>query len=133
MPDERLPQRTLKTTLLVAALFTVVYLASGQNAAALGIAIGAMLGLVSLWSLTVAVPQLFASPSQASKLGLGLLMLAKLPFYAGVLMVAMTSPSVNAFTVFVGVGLVPAVLVLKVIGHLVASPGRPGELVKAER
>src|SRR5690242_15558974 len=107
MPDDRLPQRTLKTTLLVAALFTVIYLVSGQLPAALGIAIGAMLGLVSLWSLTVAVPRLFASPSQASKLGLGLLMLAKLPFYCGVLMFAMTSPLVNPFTVFVGVALVP--------------------------
>jgi hypothetical protein len=132
MPDDRLPQRTLKTTVLVAGLFTVVYLAYGQMAAACGIAIGSMLGLVSLWSLTIAVPRLFRSPNQMSKLWLGLLMLAKLPLYAGVLMFAMSSPAVNAFTVFVGVALVPVVLVLKVVGHMAVTATGISEMQEAK-
>lgn len=117
MPDDKLPQRTLKTTFTIAALFTIVFIVRGDLTLALGLATGAMLGMVSLWNLTMAVPPLFASRNPAAKLGLGLFMLIKLPFYAGVLYFAMASPLVSSIATLVGVGLVPAVIVLKVVGY----------------
>jgi hypothetical protein len=126
MPDDKLPQRSLKTTFLTAVLFSIVAVARGEFAWALGLAIGAFLGMASLWSLTVAIPRLFASRNPAAKYGVGMLMLMKLPFYAGVLYFAMASPLVSPFATFVGVALVPAVIVLKVAGYraITASPAR---------
>jgi len=123
MPDDKLPQRTLKTTFTIAVLFSILFLARGQAQIAFGLAVGAMLGLVSLWSLTVAVPRLFASPNAGSRFGLGMLMLLKLPFYGVVLNFAMTSPAVSPFSVFVGVALIPVVLVLKTVGYNLVSQG----------
>jgi hypothetical protein len=118
MPDDKLPQRTLKTTFTIAALFAVVLVARGELAWAFGLAIGAMLGMVSLWSLTVAVPRLFASRNAGAKFGLAVLMLAKLPFYGGVLYFSMATPLVvSPLATFIGVALVPAVIVLKVLGY----------------
>lgn len=117
MPDENLPQRTLKTTLYVTILFTILFALRGQTTIALGLAIGAMLGIVSLWSLTFAVPRLFHSANPAAKFLLGMLLFCKLPFYAVVLDFAMTSKAVSPFSVFVGVALIPVVVVLKVVGY----------------
>jgi hypothetical protein len=126
MPDDKLPQRTLKTTFTIAALFSIVFVVRGELALALGLAIGAMLGIASLWSLTMAVPRLFASRHPSAKIGLGALMLAKLPFYAGVLYFAMASPLVSPLATFVGVALVPAVIVLKVVGYRAISEAPAG-------
>ena len=123
MPDDKLPQRTLKTTFALAALFSIVFALRGQYAIALGLATGAMLGLVSLWSLTMAVPRLFASRNPAAKIGLAFLMFFKLPFYVGVLYFAMASPAISPFAVFTGVALVPAVIVLKVLSYRTLSEG----------
>ena len=117
MPDDKLPQRTLKTTFTIASLFAVVLVARGELAWALGLATGAMLGMVSLWSLTMAVPRLFASRRVGAKFGLAVLMLAKLPFYGGVLYFSMASPFVSPFATFLGVAMVPGVIVLKVLGY----------------
>ncbi len=129
MPDDKLPQRTLKTTFMLAALLSVVFLLRDQPAIAFGLAIGAMLGLVSLWSLTMAVPRLFASRNPAAKIGLGFLMFFKLPFYAGALYFSMASPAVSPFAVFTGVALVPAVIVLKVVSYRALLEGAPGKPV----
>lgn len=122
MPDddindmhETLPQRTLRTTFLVAALFATVYALRGQGAISLGLGVGAALGLFSLWTLTAAIPRLFGGGSPVGRFWLGLLTMAKLPIYMIVLDFAMTSKLVSPFAVFCGVALVPVVLVLKVV------------------
>lgn len=115
MQEQALPQRTLRTTLWLAALFVLVFGLRGQATVSFGLAIGAAIGLFSLWSLTVAVPRLVRQNSAIAKFGLGMMMLAKLPLYAVVLGVAMVSPSVHPFAVFAGVALVPLVITLKVL------------------
>jgi hypothetical protein len=116
MPDETLPQRTLKTTFWLVTFFTLVFAVRGQLPIAFGLALGGALGLFSLWSLTFAIPKLFSSPSPIAKFKLALLTLSKLPIYAISLYFAMASPVFSPFSVFVGVALIPAVLVLKVVG-----------------
>ena len=123
MPDEGLPRRTLRTTFWVAALFTLVFALRGQTTVALGLALGAAISMFSLWSLMVSVPRLFGSAAPAGRAAFGMLLALKLVLYAAVLAYAMSSPWFHPFAVFVGVGLVPAVLVLKVIGYRLASPG----------
>ena len=123
MPDEKLPQRTLKTAFWLGALFTLIFGLRGQTTIAFGLAIGAAIALSSLWSLIYVIPRLFTPDNPAAKLWLGVLWLLKLPVYAVVLYYAMGSRSIQPLAVFAGVALVPVVLVLKVLGHrLVQKP-----------
>jgi hypothetical protein len=115
MSEDTLPQRTLKTTFWLVAFFTMIFAVRGQLSISLGLVIGGALGLFSLWSLAFAIPKLFGSDNPFSKFLLGILSLLKLPIYAGTLYFAMTSPLVNAFAVFMGVAMVPVVVVLKVL------------------
>jgi len=117
MPDERLPQRTLKTTFWVGAFFMLIFGLRGEMPVVFGLAIGTSIGLLSLWSLIFAVPRLFVPGSAAPKFLLGMVAFLKLPLYAAILSFAMTSRFVNPFAVFVGAALVPVVLVLKVVGY----------------
>ena len=115
MSEDNLPQRTLKTTFWLVAFFTMIFALRGQLSVSLGLAIGGALGLFSLWSLAFAIPRLFGSANPFAKVALGFLSVLKLPIYAGTLYFTMTSPAVSPFAVFVGVALVPAVVVLKVL------------------
>lgn len=126
MPDERLPQRTLRTTSWVGAFFMLIFALRGEMPVTFGLAIGTAIGLLSLWSLIFAVPRLFVPGSAAPRLLLGMVALLKLPLYAIILSFAMSSPSINPFAVFVGAALVPVVLVLKVVGNQLAlKPNTP--------
>jgi hypothetical protein len=116
MSQDNLPQRTLRTTFWLVAFFTMIFAVRGQLTVSLGLAIGGALGLFSLWSLAFAIPRLFGSVNPWSKFLLGVLSLSKLPIYAGTLYFAMSSSLVSPFAVFVGVALVPLVVVLKVVG-----------------
>ncbi len=117
MPDEKLPQRTLKTTFWLACFFLIVFALRGQYTIVSGLAVGAAIGLSSLWSLTVAIPRLFVPGNSAAKFWLGVVALLKLPLYAVILAVVMSSKYFEPFAVFAGAGLVPAVIVLKVLGY----------------
>jgi hypothetical protein len=115
MSEDTLPQRTLNTTFWLVAFFTMIFALRGQLSVSFGLAVGGALGLFSLWSLAFAIPRLFGSANPWSKFLLGMLSLFKLPIYAGTLFFTMTSPSISPFAVFVGVALVPVVVVLKVL------------------
>lgn len=117
MPNETLPQRTLRTTFWLAALFSLIFGLRGEMKIAFGLALGSAIALFSLWSLIVLVPRL-VTPGKApvSKFLLGTAAFLKLPLYAGILQFAMVSPLIEPFAVFVGACFVPAVLVLKVVG-----------------
>jgi hypothetical protein len=117
MPDDNLPQRTLKTTFWLAAFLTLIFYLRGQTAISFGLAIGAAIGLTSLGSLTFAVPRLFNPGNPVAKLWLGMIALVKLPVYALVLSFAMSCKYIAPLAVFVGAALVPAVIVLKVLGN----------------
>lgn len=116
MSEDNLPQRTLKTTFWLVAFFTMIFGLRGHMTVSFGLALGGALGLFSLWSLAFAIPRLFGSVNPYAKFLLGILSLLKLPIYAGTLYFAMTSPLISPFAVFVGVALVPVVVVLKVVG-----------------
>lgn len=122
MPDEGLPRRTLRTAFWVAALFVVVFAARNEPKVSLGIALGAALGLFSLWSFVIVVPRLTQEGGGGGKLSLGLLLALKLPLYGVVIGVAMASPWFSPLAVAAGVALVPAVLALKVIGYRFVQP-----------
>ena len=117
MTDDRLPQRTLKTTFWLSAFFALVFALRGELPVSFGLAIGSALGLLSLWSLTIVIPRLFQAGNPAAKFWLGILSVSKLPIYAVTLNFAVTSPDVSPFAVFVGVAFIPLVLVLKVVGY----------------
>jgi hypothetical protein len=126
MQEDRLPQRTLRTTFWVAALFALVFGLRGDIPIAFGLSIGAGIALMSLWTLIFAVPRLFAPGAVAPQMLLGMLTFIKLPLYAVILSFAMTSRFVSPFAVFVGAALVPLVLVLKVVGQQLAqNPNAP--------
>lgn len=126
MPDEKLPRRTLRTAFWLTAWCVLVFGVRGQAAVSVGLAVGGALSLLSLWSLTWAVPHLLTGASPAARVLLGVVLLMKLPIYALVLGWAVSSRQVSPFALFAGVGVVPAVIVLKVLGHrLVESAGRP--------
>jgi hypothetical protein len=123
MPDRGLPRRTLRTAFWVGALFTLLFGLRGQATVSFGLALGALIGMFSLWSLTVAIPRLFDEQREASKVALAALLMLKLPLYAVVLAYAMTMPRVfHPLAIAGGVALVPAVLLLKVIGYRLSTP-----------
>ena len=118
MPNETLPQRTLRTTFWLSALFVLIFGLRGETRISFGLALGAAIALFSLWSLIVLVPRLVTPGNAgASKFLLGMAPFLKLPLYAGILQFAMVSPYIEPFAVFVGACFVPAVLVLKVAGY----------------
>lgn len=117
MPDNKLPQRTFVTTFWLASFFSLVFAVRGQVAVSFGLAIGAAIGLFSLGTLIVAVPRLAKPGNYWAKFGLGLVWMIKLPVYAVVLNFAMNSWFVEPFAVFIGVAMIPAVVVLKVVGY----------------
>ena len=110
----------------------VAGLVSGAFTTAVGAAIGCALGLFSIWSLAVAIPRLCSNPEPIAKFGLAMLLIAKLPLYAGVLMFAMTSHYVNAFAVFAGVAMVPVAIIWDGLSHA-ASEGGFGRQVRQGR
>src|SRR5947208_1660803 len=114
MPDNKLPQRTFATSFWLASFFALVFAARGQVAISFGLTIGAAIGLFSLGTLIFAIPRLAKPGNYWAKFGLGLIWLIKLPVYAVVLNFAMTSMLVEPFAVFVGVALIPCVVILKV-------------------
>jgi hypothetical protein len=117
MPDEQLPIRVLKTSLWLTGLGIVLLLGQGLTTWALGWSIGCLLSMLSLASLIYLVPRLVAPGRSRKKFWLGIGVLVKLPILAVVLNYAMGSPFVAPMGVFVGAGLVPAVIVLKVLGY----------------
>src|SRR5438874_12241570 len=114
LPNETLPQRTLKSTFWLAVFFVLVFGLRGELRISFGLGLGAAIALFSLWSLIMLVPRL-VTPGNArkSKLLLGIAAFLKLPLYACVLQFAMVSPYIEPFAVFVGACFVPAVLILK--------------------
>ncbi len=125
MTDDRLPQRTLATTFWLAAFFIMVFGLRSQLTVSFGLAIGAAIGLLSLWSLVFVVPRLFTHDNPFARLLLGMVALMKLPVYAAVLYFAMSSRFINPFAVFIGAALVPAVIALKVLGNQLVAGGEP--------
>ena len=112
------------TALIAAAMIGIGWIA-GAGAASTGFAIGAGIGLFSLWSFTVVIPRLAGQDSNAGRFWLGLLLLAKLPIYAGILVFAMTSPLVHPFAVFVGAGLIPMVIIGTALSSLSGTGRAP--------
>ena len=125
MPDDKLPQRTLKTTFWLASFFAMVFGLRGEVGITFGLAIGAAIGLISLWSLMFAVPRLVRPGNPFAKLSLGLVAMIKLPVYAIALNFAMSSRWIEPFSVFAGAALVPMVLVLKVLGQQMVQKAEP--------
>ena len=117
MQDENLPQRTIRTAFALVSFFVLVSITRGQMPIAFGLALGGALGLFSLWSLSFGIPRLVHSSNPYSQAMLGALTLAKLPIYAGTLYFAMKSPLISPLATFVGVALIPTVIVLKTLTY----------------
>jgi hypothetical protein len=114
MTDEKLPYRAVRTTFWVAAWFALIFGLRGQADISVGLAIGALLGMFSLWSLAWAVPRLVSPERAGAKFWLAALLLLKLPLYAIVLHLAITI-AVHPLALFAGIGLTPLVICLKVV------------------
>ena len=92
---------------------------------AFGFALGGALGIFSLWTLSFGIPRLFHSSNPFSKFLLAMMTLAKLPIYAGTLYFAMASPLISPIATFVGVAMIPAVLVLKTVSYQMLATSSP--------
>ena len=121
-------RRILSGTATIGGAFALIALAGGAPSVALGFVIGTGLGLFSLWSLAVAIPRLCSGHDPASRFWLGMLLIAKLPIYAGVLTFAMASPKVSAFAVFAGVALLPMVIIGQNLGRALRDLGMSGHI-----
>ena len=118
MADERLPHRTLKTVFWLAVFFTALFGIRGQYSIAAGLAAGAGLGLFALWSLIFVIPRLFSPEGAAgAKAGLYIAGFMKMPIYAISIYLILSTHLVNPIAVIAGVALIPAILVLKVVGN----------------
>ncbi|MCL5283889.1 MAG: ATP synthase subunit I [Armatimonadetes bacterium] len=121
MPDEKLASRSLKTAVAVALLGLGWGLAAARPDWCWGWMIGSGIGLSSLWSLLYVVPKLVGPGPKKGKFWLGALAVIKLPIYLMLLYYAMTSHSVNPIAVVAGVGVVPGVILLKVLGFMLVE------------
>lgn len=117
MPDDRLPDRALRTTFWLLAWFVAILSARGWSDVALGLAAGGAIGLFSLWSLCRLTPRLARPGARRAGLLVGLVLLAKLPIYGAALYFIMQSALFHPLAVFAGVAAGPAVIVLKVVGQ----------------
>ena len=132
MPDEKLPLRSLQTTALITALLFIICYAYNLHRLAYGIIIGTSLGMFSLGTLYYVVPKLFMPGKAVPKFFLGLVTALKLPIFIAVIYYATTKQAqifIHPFGIFVGVGMVPFILTLKVLGWQLThnpneTPGR---------
>ncbi len=125
--DERdLPRRVVRTGSWLAALFVFLFTVGGRPDIAAGLAVGSALSLFSLLSLVWLVPRL-VSPERPRVWLLGFALLAKLPVFGVVLYLALSAPAIEGLAVFAGVGLVPAVIVLKTLGRMLVGPTTANE------
>jgi zinc transporter ZupT len=115
MSDKNTIGRSLTLTAGIGAICVLITVIFGELASALGFAIGAGIGIFSLWSLAVAVPLLTRRNDPMAKFWLFVLLAAKLPIYAGVLIFAMTSPHVTPFAVFAGAAIMPCAVIWDVL------------------
>jgi len=113
--NDKLVSRILATTFGASVLLTLCLLVGSLRSSALGFAIGAAIAMFSVWSLSFAVRRFGTPDNPAAKFGLTMIALVKLLLNTAILSFALTSPYVNPFALFVGVGLVPCVIVLEVI------------------
>jgi len=111
---ESLPQRALRATAGLGLFFILAALLMGETPAALGLAAGAAVGLFSLWSFLMLVPRACRPDNPLAGAWIAVLAAVKLPLYALVLGVAVTSPAVSPLAVFAGAALGPVVIVLMV-------------------
>ena len=107
--DGNVAQRALKWSALIAVFAVVAGWAGGDTRTALGFAVGAGVGLFSLWGLTFAVPRFAGRPGLRPLVGM--MYLLKLALIAAALWFTMTSPLIQPFAVFAGAAIVPVVIV----------------------
>ncbi len=115
MPERKVPQRALVATFCLALMGVIALALLGSGSAAIGLAIGSAIGWTSLASFTYAVPRLLRPGDPVARAFFGLIAMIKLPVYAVVLNYAMVSPAVMPVAVFIGVALVPLVILALVL------------------
>lgn len=116
--------RFIKTSFLLGALLTFLFLATNHLYAGLGFLIGALLSLFSFVTISLAVPFLLRpkAPRTMSTL-LALVLMLKLPIYCVALYLATHLPWPSAFTCALGICLTPAVITLKTLGARLRKTG----------
>ena len=120
MTKQNLPTRVMLWCIALACLLVLAGLAGGGPKAALGMAVGAALGLFSFWSLSYAIPR-FVSPERPDRrLILGLIYLFKILLFGLVLLWAMSSSLLQPFGVFIGALIAPMVIITLRLNHALA-------------
>jgi hypothetical protein len=125
MSERELPERVIRTSFWLAAWFVLVFGLRGQADVAVGLAIGSAMSIFSLWTIARAVPRVTGAGSRRGPWLLAFLFVVKLPLYGLILNYALMSKDVNAGAVFAGVGVVPAVIVLKTLGRMMIRNPAP--------
>ncbi len=115
--DEGFPQRVLRMSLLIAACVLVFSTGFGDFTLSLGLGIGMLISIASLWSFMLMARLLLKPKGQRAAFG-GLILFVKYPILILLLYFSLTSWGASGIGMAIGVSLVPAVVVLKLIGML---------------
>ena len=117
--DEAFPRRVITTSAVVAAVF-LVYFLQLSIPVALGFLFGWALGLLGFLAWKIAIDRLVREGPEAlarkGKSWLLLLTVLKLPLMGAILAVAILVLHVDLFALAGGVTLLPAIVVLKIVG-----------------
>lgn len=112
MTDEQMPARVLRWATAIELIAVIALLARGESRLALGVSVGAVLGLGSLWTITWAVPRCLSPEKRRGGCLLGVILFLKLPLYALLLNYALVRGRLNGLAIFLGVAAVPLAILL---------------------
>ena len=111
MQDQNVTVRTLKLSAVLALCVTLCLFSGRHTELAWGFAVGALLSLISVFSLVVVIPQLLQpdGPRHAQAL-LAVTLFMKLPLYMVGLYILAGTPGVSPVAGAFGIALAPAVI-----------------------
>ena len=119
--DEGFPGRVMAPSAVVGGIFLVFLLLQFPPAVPMGFLVGIGVGMLAFWAWNLLVRKLIRQDRESVRaqgmLWVALLTLVKLPVLGGLLAFGILYLEVNLFALAGGTTLVPAVVVLKVLGR----------------
>jgi len=115
--DPDFPSRVLRMSLVLAAGILVLSTLYKDFSLSLGLGTGMFVSVASLWTL-MGMGRIFVNPKGKKAAVVGLTLLVKYPLLILLLYFSLRSWGAHPVGVVVGVSLVPAVILLKIIGIL---------------
>lgn len=119
--DDGFLQRVSKTSLLVSLFIIISSLAYWDSSITLGLILGAFIGLTFFGILCWTVNRFFKLDSKKRVFFAIKITLLKFPLLCIVLYYVLGYISINSFALIAGIGIVQAVMILKIVGILLLN------------